>query len=297
MCFKINPHFCKVTNIKRLIPNLFTAGNLVGGILAIIFTLNGRIDMAPYFIFASAIFDFLDGFMARLLKVPSELGKQLDSLADMVTFGVAPGLMVYEMIRQGIFLKYYFQDFLPSLWTGFYPAAIDSMSGKLVDTESVCSSNEILSIDYLPYFAFIIPVFALFRLAKFNLDTRQSDAFIGLPTPAMTLFFAVMPILIKTGLDNFGSWQYEISMLILNPYFLISASILFSILMLVELPLFALKFKHFKWKGNEIRFIFLTISVVLLATLFLWAIPLIVILYVILSLIYTQIRKAKTDEI
>lgn len=266
--------------LKRMIPNLFTAGNLVGGILAIIFTLTGRIEIAPYCIFASAIFDFLDGFMARLLKVPSEMGKQLDSLADMVTFGVAPGIMVYAMIGKYNNVSFYHQDFLPSSWSlPFY-------------------------IEILKYSAFLIPVFALFRLAKFNLDTRQSDSFIGLPTPAMTLFFAVMPLLLHNAIDNLKQGEnilenreFIMINLILNPWFLSISALIMSILMVVELPLFALKFKHFKWKGNEIRFIFLTCCVAMLATLFFWALPLIIILYVLLSIINNQFVKAKTNEI
>jgi len=266
--------------LKRMIPNLFTAGNLVGGILAIIFTLTGKIHLAPYCIFASAIFDFLDGFMARLLKVPSELGKQLDSLADMVTFGVAPGIIVYVLISSSQNTAFLGQDYLPSSWSD--PAYIE----------------------YLKYTAFIIPVFALFRLAKFNLDTRQSDSFIGLPTPAMTLFFAVIPLLIFNALDNIQleenlleNTELQLAVFIMNPWFLAISALLMSILMVVELPLFALKFKHFKWKGNEIRFIFLTLSALLLATLFFWAIPLIIILYVLLSIINNQFVKAKTNEI
>lgn len=266
--------------LKRMIPNLFTAGNLVGGILAIIFTLTGKIHLAPYCIFASAIFDFLDGFMARLLKVPSELGKQLDSLADMVTFGVAPGIMVYVMIDQPYLAHFSHQDYAPHSW------ALPSY------------------VDYLKYAAFLIPIFALFRLAKFNLDTRQSDSFIGLPTPAMTLFFAVIPILVNNaysdvqlGEISVQSLQFELTYIVMSSWFLVSSSLIMSILMVVELPLFALKFKHFNWHGNEIRFVFLTLSAVLLATLFFWAIPLIIILYVLLSIINNQFVKAKTNEI
>jgi CDP-diacylglycerol--serine O-phosphatidyltransferase len=135
--------------IRRLIPNLLTAGNLIGGILAIIFALTGDLELAPYCILAAALFDFLDGFVARLLKVQSELGKQLDSLADMVTFGVAPGILMLMILNR----------------------SLSSINPDYV---------------FLSWFALIIPVFALFRLAKFNLDARQSDSFIGLPTPAMT---------------------------------------------------------------------------------------------------------------
>lgn len=274
--------------IKRLIPNLFTAGNLVGGILAIIFTVTGRIDLAPYCIFASAIFDFLDGFIARILKVPSELGKQLDSLADMVTFGVAPGVIVYELLR----LRFMSSAFEGSISRGFldyFPWNTSSMDTGIWRTPELASDWE---LTILPYFGLIIPVFALFRLAKFNLDTRQTDSFIGLPTPAMTLFFASLPLLIHSSISNDSDFYFNVvTNIILNPWFLLTSALIMSILMVVELPLFALKFKHFKFKGNEIRYVFLTISILLLATLFFWAIPLIIILYVILSLINTRIAK------
>lgn len=236
--------------------------------MAIIFTLTGKIELAPYCIFASAIFDFLDGFVARLLKVQNELGKQLDSLADMVTFGVAPGIMVLVMLTSFVAGG----DFeLP--WGDF---------GK----------NITLDDSPIPFYllAFLIPVFALFRLAKFNLDTRQTDSFIGLPTPAMTLYFAVLPLLILSGHNSALEWQYFSATIIVKPVFLIVSSIVMSILMVSEIPLFSFKFKHFKFKGNEIRYIFLTICILLLATLFLWAIPLIIILYIILSLINNAIK-------
>lgn len=241
-------------SIRRLIPNLLTAGNLVGGILAIILSLTGRIELAPYCIIASAIFDFLDGFVARLLKVQSELGKQLDSLADMVTFGVAPGIICYYYILQT--QEHLSQDPSPYMVT------------------------------FLPMVAFIIPVFALFRLAKFNLDTRQTSSFIGLPTPAMTLFFAVIPVLGVDAVNDPSALKGEILMnTVHNEWVFIPLIIIMSVLMVVEIPLFALKFSNFKWKGNQVRYIFLTISAILLATLFFWAVPLIIILYIILSLI------------
>lgn len=270
--------------IKRLIPNLLTAGNLVGGILAIIFTLTGRIELAPWCIFASAIFDFLDGFAARLLKVQNELGKQLDSLADMVTFGVAPGIMVFVMF--GFFGNNEFV--LPQ-----------TISEKFIP--EVIVGNEIIEgsiggyVWPIYYLAFLIPVFALFRLAKFNLDTRQTSSFIGLPTPAMTLFFAVIPLLVISGMESDMDWQKMMAEILVNPIFLIVSTIVMSIIMVVELPLFALKFKGFGWKGNEIRYIFLTICIGLFATLLFWSIPLIIILYIILSVINNVINK--TNEI
>lgn len=278
-----------MTAIKRLIPNLFTAGNLVGGILAIVFALTGRIHLAPYCIFISALFDFLDGFMARLLKVPSEMGKQLDSLADMVTFGVAPGVIVFVMLHS-FNINPALENVIP----------IPSFIGENMDISALGLTDEPVAKwrTFLPFFAFLIPVFALFRLAKFNLDTRQSDAFIGLPTPAMTLFFAVMPLLILSTIKGvlvgeiaLIDWRFTAVEILLNPYVMAVLILVMSVLMVSELPLFALKFKHGKWKGNEIRYIFLTVSAVLLATLFFWALPLIIILYLILSIINRQIAK------
>jgi CDP-diacylglycerol---serine O-phosphatidyltransferase len=248
--------------IRRLIPNLLTAGNLVGGILAIISALTGSLEAAPLFIFISAIFDFLDGFAARLLKVQSEMGKQLDSLADMVTFGVAPGIIMFVYLNQSIAIT----------WRGEY---------RLMTA-----------------IAFLIPVCALFRLAKFNLDERQSDSFIGLPTPAMTIFFASLPLLVPVNDQALYSlnpnWAQTI---ILDPIFIISSIIVLSFLMVSELPLFSLKLKHLKIKGNEIRYIFLTISIILLATLFVWALPIIILLYIILSVINNLTKKESKDEI
>ena len=255
-------------SIKRAIPNLLTAGNLVGGILAIIFALTGKIELAPYCIFISAIFDFLDGFAARLLKVQNELGKQLDSLADMVTFGVAPGIIMLIILRES-FINYHVYDNLYE------------------DTPALAH----YIVEYGPYFALVIPIFALFRLAKFNLDTRQSSSFIGLPTPAMTVFFAVLPILALDFETYTKAWKiWTIEYVFLNPTVLIALIVIMSVLMVSEIPLFALKFKNFKWTGNEVRFIFLTISIVLFATLLFWSIPLIIILYLILSIINNALK-------
>ena len=283
-----------MTKIKRLIPNLLTAGNLVGGILAIIFTLTGRIDLAPWCIFASAIFDFLDGFAARLLNVQNEIGKQLDSLADMVTFGVAPGIMVYAILKMGSdYLSLVKSDFpLPTSYFGDIPNLENMVRESFVE---LFYDNESIITDNVPYIAFLIPVLALFRLAKFNLDTRQTSSFIGLPTPAMTLFFAVIPILVLSGTESEVEWQKMMSGVLINPLFLIISTLVMSIMMVVELPLFALKFKGFGWKTNEIRFIFLTMCIVMFATLLFWSIPLIIILYLVLSVINNVISK--TNEI
>ena len=275
--------------IRRLIPNLFTAGNLVGGILAIILALKGRLDIAPYFILASAVFDFLDGFMARLLKVPSELGKQLDSLADMVTFGVAPGIIVWELfdlrVVGSLFEKY----------STYVPELLDPNTGgfSLTTELKICGPGD---AGYLTLTALFIPVFALFRLAKFNLDTRQTDSFIGVPTPAATLFFASIPFMLMYDPGLINADVSAIRWFIADPWFLAISSLVMSVLMVSEIPLFALKFKSFGWKGNEMRYSFLIISIILLVTLFVWALPIIILLYILLSLISNIFNKGKKFE-
>lgn len=272
------------------IPNLFTASNLICGVVAIILTLVGRIDLAPFAIFLGALFDFFDGFLARKLKVSSEMGKQLDSLADMVTFGVAPGLLIMVVMIVTIYIDGpFFEDnfvshvhFQLQNWVNavFYnvPNSMDA------------------SIKFLPFVGLFIPFMSMFRLAKFNLDTRQSDSFIGVPTPLNTLFFTFFPLILWIEYDAWsqdpGIFEY-----IFNPYFLIGLIVLMSLLLVAEIPLFALKFKHFKWKGNEIRFIFLLTSVILIATLLVWSIPLIVFLQLILSIVDNKYSKKQVNEI
>ncbi|HIP35992.1 MAG TPA: CDP-diacylglycerol--serine O-phosphatidyltransferase [Crocinitomix sp.] len=265
--------------MKKTIPNLLTTGNLVGGILAIVLTLTGGIEYAPWCIFVSAIFDFLDGFVARLLKVQNELGKQLDSLADMVTFGVAPGIMMLTMIHIN------FQK----------NSIVSFVNGNLLRTISKDYSQVQPWQEYLMYIALLIPIFALFRLAKFNLDTRQTSSFIGLPTPAMTLFFAVIPLLVINGYESEVDWKIKMASFLINPLFLIISTIILSVLMVTELPLFALKFKGFKWEDNKIRYVFLTIGLILFATLLFWSIPIIIILYLILSLINNNTIHKKNE--
>ena len=272
------------------IPNLFTAANLICGVISILLTLAGRIDLAPFVIFLGAFFDFLDGFLARKLNVSSEMGKQLDSLADMVTFGVAPGFLMLVVIITTIYIDgpFFTEDFASHVhfqlqnWINavFYgvPNSMDA------------------SIKYLPFVALFIPFMSMFRLAKFNLDTRQIDAFIGLPTPLNTLFFTFFPLVLWT---EFDIWKYDegIFGFLFNPYFLCVIIVLMSLLLVSELPLFSLKFKHFKWQSNEIRFIFLLISVILIGFLLVWSIPLIVFLYLILSVIDNKLSKQTKNEV
>jgi CDP-diacylglycerol--serine O-phosphatidyltransferase len=293
-----------MAKFKSIIPNSFTTGNLLGGILAIILIFSGRLDLAPWCIFASALFDFFDGFLARMLKVDGEMGKQLDSLADMITFGVAPGLLILALINISVFTETEFYTEQIRLSGVYQSVDFDHLSYVAhefwgYEVFRAPFENQIQNLTpfqrMLPFTGLIFTVFALFRLAKFNIDTRQSDSFIGLPTPGGTLFFAVFPIILS-GMDSTIFGIKGPTALILNPYFLIISTLVISILMVSELPLFALKFKNFKWKGNEIRFSFLAISLVLIITLFFWSVPVIILMYLALSII-SHYLGGKKEEI
>jgi len=233
--------------MKKHIPNIITSLNLLSGIIAIIFTFQGDLTLAASMMALGAFFDFFDGMAARILNVQSEMGKQMDSLADMVSFGVVPGFIMFQLLNSS-----------PNM-----PNLI------------------IASVNIAPYLAFIIPVLSAFRLAKFNIDTRQTSSFIGLPTPANSLFIGSLPLIIG------GVWSMQIPWLN-NYYILILIAFILSSLLVAELPLFALKFKGFGWKGNQLRFSFLLSSLILLALLQVAAFPVIIALYILLSLVFTE---------
>ena len=257
------------------LPNLLTAGNLKCGILSIFMAFSGHLDVACYLIYFAAILDFLDGFLARKLNKMSELGKQLDSLADMVTFGVAPGVLICIILivqtQGGIEFNTH-----PTLDFSTQVRAHIFHFGATLWTEK----------NFICFAGLIIPFFSLFRLAKFNIDTRQSESFIGLPTPANTIFFTSFPLLMA---QYYG--ENELLNFIISPWVLITITLVMSLLLIAELPLFSLKFQHFKWKGNEIKFIFLGSCLLLIPILIAWAIPIIIILYLILSVIENKRKK------
>jgi CDP-diacylglycerol---serine O-phosphatidyltransferase len=220
------------------IPNFLTCCNLVCGCLGILFLFEGSTIPTAYFVIAACIFDFFDGFAARLFKANSPIGKELDSLADMVSFGALPALFMYKT--------------LVSLST----------------------------ISYLPYIGLLIAVCSALRLAKFNIDETQSDSFKGLPTPANAIFITTIPFLTQS---IFG-WVH-------NPIVLTVITLLFSLFMVSRFDLFALKFKNFSWADNKIRFTFLILSVLLVAFLQWAALPLLILLYIAMSLSLQSILK------
>lgn len=268
-------------NIKKNIPNAITCCNLLCGCLAIVQAMNGNLVWAAYLVGMAAIFDFFDGFAARLLKVSSPIGKDLDSLADMVTFGVVPGIVMFKMI----------------------------MLRELTVHDSYFVIEDSPWLAHSQYIAFLIPVFSAIRLAKFNNDTRQSESFIGVPTPANAIFICSLPVIFNInaiqrytpsapedstmGSLFFHSPESFMHTFVVFHYFLIGASVVLSLLLVAELPLFALKFSHFKWKGNEVRFTFLLLCIAMLATLRLAGIPLCIVLYVLMSVINNLITKRR----
>lgn len=263
------------------IPNLFTAGNLLSGVCSIILAFSGQLELACFLIYFAAILDFFDGFLARLLNQKSELGKQLDSLADMVTFGVAPGILVcLVLVIQTTDLRY-----IPGLTFNEF------VGMKIGQFLHLLSFGQWGMINWICLAGLIIPFFSMFRLAKFNIDSRQSESFIGLPTPANTIFFTAFPLLLAS---NYEQSPNAVLDFLTTPWVLFAITVVMSLLLVAELPLFSLKFKHFKWKGNEVKFVFLLICVVLIPLLLAWSILIIITLYLILSIIENKRQKLTT---
>jgi CDP-diacylglycerol--serine O-phosphatidyltransferase len=237
--------------------NILTLINAFCGCCAVVLIVQGYASEAFYFTIVSLVADFFDGFAARKFGGGgSDLGKQLDSLADVISFGIVPATIFYSLLRN-------------------YTMGIDE--------------NQLVSI-LLPAGAFILTLFAVLRLAKFNIDTRQGEEFIGLATPAMTLF-VIGYLAICNDSTTFLSSIFQ------NIWSIIFTIIMLSYLMIAEIPMFSFKFKSFALKGNEIRYIFLITCGLLIPFLLVWSIPLIVFLQIILSVINTQVTKNKAYEI
>ncbi len=275
-------------NIKKHIPNTITLGNLFCGCLAIIKAFEGDLIWAAYLVGIALILDFLDGFTARLLKVSSAIGKDLDSLADMVTFGVVPGIVAYKLLALSTV------NSLGDVLAGAEPTTLNDLgqiANSFLQAAFVSNTNDFESYSpYLKYFALIIPILSCVRLAKFNNDSRQSDSFIGLPTPANAMVICSIPLIIQTNISYFQN-----STFLLSPYFLCVIIFVFSLLLIAEIPLFALKFKNFGWADNKLRFVFLGVCLFTIILLKLLAIPLIIILYVIFSVINNLVFKSASN--
>ncbi len=274
------------------IPNIITLLNLLCGCLAIVFAFQGNLVWSAYLVGIAAVLDFLDGFVARALKQFSPVGKDLDSLADMVTFGVVPGVVMFHLLNAAM---------VPLPWAdgAFVPGP--DLFGSLWVSGNI--PTQPLWMKILPYTAFLIPLFSALRLAKFNNDTRQSDSFIGVPTPANSILICSFPLILKIHESSAGAgwtmyppptlFDQQVYEVLLNPWFLIGVTIVMSYLLIAELPLFSLKFKNFGWKKNEIRYSFLAASLVLLVLLKYIALPLVIVLYVLLSVVNNLMKRKK----
>ena len=244
-------------SIKKHIPNAITLLNLLAGLLALIHAFNGNYNEAFSLVCLGIFFDFWDGFFARIWKVQSPIGLQLDSLADMVTSGVVPGLVMYKML------------------------------GDIQENQSKYNLTEdTYYMGVVPYLGFLITLASCYRLAKFNVDTRQTDSFIGLPTPANALLIMSIPMILM----QYGHVDFIFDTLS-NPYVLVGITVLSSYLLNAEIPLFSLKVKSFSWEKYKMQLVFLIVSVILIAMLEFIAIPIIILLYVILSVVNNTIYK------
>lgn len=238
-------------HIKRHIPNTITSLNLLSGCVSIALAFEGYILFAVYMIFLAALFDFLDGMTARLLNSYSVVGKELDSLADVVSFGAAPSFIIYHMMKV-------------SLFNTVHLPPIETLS---------------LSQIFFLLIPFFIAILSGVRLAKFNVDERQTENFIGLAVPANAMFFVSLYLVSILTINE------SLLALLKNKYALSVIIILFSLLLVAEFPMFSLKFKTLGLKGNKIRYIFIVLSAILLISLHTLAIPLIILLYILLSAI------------
>jgi CDP-diacylglycerol--serine O-phosphatidyltransferase len=225
--------------MKKHIPNAITCANLFSGCIGVVFAFKGELQIAAYFVILSGIFDFFDGMVARLLHVKSAIGKELDSLADMVSFGFLPGVVMFQLLK---------------------------------------ASN--YTSEYLPYLGFFITIFSALRLAKFNIDERQTEDFIGLNTPMNTLFIVSLPFIAVDYPEIIKSTGLLLVVTALTSYLLIS-----------EIKIFSLKFSNLSWNSNKIKFIFLILSVILIALFQFLSVPLILILYIGLSVLHFRNDK------
>lgn len=236
--------------MRQHLPNLITLLNVFCGCAAVVFAVRDQMELTAFFVFLGIFFDYFDGLLARLLKVQSELGIQLDSLADMITSGLVPGIVMFQLIDM-------------------------SQAGSWTPEGETTGFN---LAEILPFFGFLITLASAFRLARFNTDENQVSSFRGLPTPANALLIISLPlILLYQGNDYLNAF-------ILNPWFLFILTLLSCFLLNAPITLFALKFKDWSFKENALRYLFVTVSLVLLLTLRFLAIPAIIVIYILSSL-------------
>ena len=227
-------------NLIKHIPNTITCLNLFSGCMSIVAAIGGDLRTAFIWIVGAAIFDFMDGFAARLLKAYSPMGKELDSLSDVVSFGVAPGMILYSLFSQAALLM--------------------NLQGCLA---------------LLPFCAFVIPVFSGLRLAKFNIDERQTTSFIGMPVPAHALLWGSLACTLQPYVAIHASTLLYGGILL---------AIVTSYLLVSELPMFSMKVKNLSWKGNELRYVLGGCGLVFVLLFKIPGVAATILLYILLSL-------------
>lgn len=235
-------------NIKKHIPNIITLLNLFCGCIAVVFAFNLQFEMAFLFVSLGIFLDFFDGFFARMFNVSSELGLQLDSLADMVTSGLVPGLIMFQLM-------------------------------------SASTSTDLVS-QLFPYLGFIITLGSCYRLANFNIDTRQTDSFIGLPTPANALVILSLPLVLK------NSESLILFEILTNQWILLLITLCSAYILNAEIPLFSLKIKQFSFAKYKLQISFLVVSVLLLIFFKFLGIPLLIFTYILLSIFNNRQKKS-----
>jgi CDP-diacylglycerol--serine O-phosphatidyltransferase len=243
--------------LKQNLPNLVTLANLCCGCLGILYVFSGDTEGAAYFVLLAAAFDLVDGMLARALNVHSEIGKDLDSLADVVSFGVLPGFLAFSLIISSFFESDY--------------AAEQTMSAFQT---------------YSPYLFLLIPVFSAVRLARFNNDSRQKDSFIGLPVPANGLFWAGLTL----GIHDKTWW------LLNHPVILVLLTPVFSLLLVSGIPMFSFKFTNMAWAGNQLRFLFIAACLPILFFLKLPGLSAIIVLFVLVSIATSMLKKGHFES-
>ena len=253
--------------MKRHIPNLITLLNVLCGCIATVFAVLNRLELAAIFVFLGIFFDFFDGLAARALNVKSELGLQLDSLADVITSGLVPGIVMFQLLGMSM--------------TGGWNA------GDMLGYGASEYGLSMLS-QPLPFLGFLITLGSAYRLAKFNIDENQTSSFIGLPTPANALLILSLPLIMLYQNND------VLNGIILNQWFLIGLTLLSTYLLNAKIELFALKFKNWGFGDNALRYIFIITSLVLLVTLRFLAVPIIIVFYVLSSVVANVGSGAKT---
>ena len=244
--------------MRQHIPNAITLLNVLSGCIATVFAVLNHLEIAALFVFIGILFDFLDGLAARVLKVQSDLGVQLDSLADMITSGLVPGIVMFQLL-------------------GMSAAGGWNIDFTLGASDGVTWTD--LKVSFLPFLGFLITLASAYRLAKFNIDENQLTSFIGLPTPANALLILSLPLILMYHGNDF------LNEIILNRWFLLGVTLLSCYLLNSKIALFALKFKNWSFKDNALRYIFIIVSLVLLLTIKFLAVPAIIVFYILSSLI------------